>query len=163
MTICAAEKGTCVRCSVGSWVRVCMCARESACVHACSVHVCTCIVCVCVQCVSVCMCIACVCVCGVCTCAHVCSVCTCRLVCVGAPCAHACPCAPLRIPPLPGQVGRECSRDLPGSGSRAPRPWPRTSGSSRSADARRRARPARSCPSGRSPRTGCRSLRSPAR
>ena len=59
MTICAAEKGTCVRCSVGSWVRVCMCARESACVHACSVHVCTCIVCVCVQCVSVCMCIVC--------------------------------------------------------------------------------------------------------
>lgn len=106
MTICAAEKGTCVRCSVGSWVRVCMCARESACVHACSVHVCTCIVCVCVQCVSVCMCIACVCVWRV-------HVCTC-VQCVHVPAgvrgcslrARLPVCAPQDpAPPGPGRAG----------------------------------------------------------
>ena len=54
MTICAAKKGACVHCSVGSWVRVCMCAHESACacVQVCSVQACMCVcaVCPCVQC-----------------------------------------------------------------------------------------------------------------
>lgn len=139
MTICAAKKGACVHCSVGFWVRVCVCARESACGHVCVCAVCRCACVRSVWCVHVCTLYS-VCTCvragsvhvySVCTCVHVsmCAVCTvhvysmCRCVCV-----QCVVCACVRCVHVPAGVRRYSLRSsLPmctPPGSRPSRPGP---------------------------------------